>query len=121
MKQSTLFDQFDQQQRTRQDRSPNAYKQTSRDALASFQADGSATLDEQILSVLLAAGKAGLIDQEIESRLGRSHQAVSGNRRHLVERELVCETVLRGKTSSGRNAIRWVHADCYDAAIHKRG
>jgi hypothetical protein len=115
--QKTMFGEFDEQQLTRTAKRPINYQETSREAFDSFQPE-SGTLDAQILAVLLEAGKDGLIDQEIEIRLGRSHQAVSGNRRHLVERKLVCETRLRGQTSSGRRAIKWVHCNFFDAALH---
>lgn len=118
MTQKTLFATFDEQRMTRTTAKPIAYQETSREAFDSFQPE-SGSLDALILAALLAAGRDGLIDQEIEERIGRSHQAVSGNRTHLVERGWVYKTRLRGKTSSGRSAIKWVHRDAYDAAIHK--
>lgn len=36
----------------------------------------------------------------------------------LVERGVVCKTILRGMLPSGRKAIRWVLAKHFDHAIH---
>lgn len=96
------------------------YKDTSRKAFEDFQAgaEPGKTLDQQILQALRDAGSFGLTDQEIEGIIRRDHQAVSGNRRHLVERGLVRETCLRGKTRSGRAAIRWVLAEFWRAEKH---
>ena len=77
-----------------------------------------AKLDRLIMRALECCGKSGMICQLIEVRIGRSHQAVSGNLRHLAERRLVMKTKLRGKTTSGRRAIKWVALRHYDAAIH---
>jgi hypothetical protein len=78
----------------------------------------SAALDRQICEALERAGSAGLICQEIETAISREHQAVSGNLRHLVEREVVRPTRLRGRTRSGRSAIKWVLAEFFDEPTH---
>ena len=80
------------------------YQDTSGEAYADF-APFSGTLDARILKALLKFGP--LICQDIEKRLARSHQAVSGNLRHLVERGLVEDSGGYGRTTSGRRAIKW--------------
>ena len=84
------------------------YQHTSREAWLSMQGKPNISLDAKIILALDAAGKAGLICEEIENTIERTHQAVSGNLRHLVERGVVLQTDQRGKTSSGRSAIKWV-------------
>ncbi len=79
------------------------YQPTSRDAWESF-VPVSAHLDRAILAAL---GTEPMICQHIEDRTGRTHQAVSGNLRHLVERGLVTASGAFGKTTSGRRAIKW--------------
>lgn len=79
------------------------YRETSREAWERFR-EVSGELDRAILGVL-RAGPATC--QEIERRTDRSHQAVSGNLRHLVERGLVVASGEHGKTESGRRAIKW--------------
>lgn len=93
------------------------YQDTSREAWESFLPK-SAALDRAIMAALDAAGNSGLICQEIENQINRSHQAVSGNLRHLVEKGLVKSTVLRGKTESGRRAIKWVTLKHFDRMLH---
>jgi hypothetical protein len=86
------------------------HQSTSRDAFHGF-APVSDSVDARILAALTVAGADGLTDEEIERWLGEKHQTVSGNRRHLVERELVKDSGLKGTTSSGREAIKWVLAE----------
>jgi predicted transcriptional regulator len=90
-------------------RSPIAYQKTSRAALRSIHAV-SGELDKLIVEAIRDAGPSGLIDQEIEERIKRSHQAVSANRRHLVEAGIVRDSGSKGKTTSGRSAIKWILA-----------
>jgi len=92
-----------------------AYQETSREA---WQQCVKGELDRAICAALEGAGTAGLIDEEIEGRIKRDHQSVSGNRRHLVERGLVRKTCLCGVTTRGKKAIRWVLSKYYDPAIH---
>jgi hypothetical protein len=67
----------------------------------------SAKLDFAIMTALAEAGPEGLICQDIEGRLGRSHQSVSGNLRHLVEKGRVVATGEHGRTTSNRRAMKW--------------
>ncbi|MBO4228493.1 hypothetical protein [Bradyrhizobium neotropicale] len=85
------------------------YRATSRDAWRSFLPI-SRELDRLIMEALSESGDDGLICQEIETRICRSHQAVSGNLRHLVEDGLVRASGQNGKTTAGRRAIKWVVA-----------
>lgn len=48
-----------------------------------------------------------IICADIEAAIGRNHQAVSGNLRHLVERGLVENSGEFGLTPSRRKAIKW--------------
>jgi predicted ArsR family transcriptional regulator len=80
------------------------YRETSREAWAGFQ-PLSPKLDDQILAALKHVGRATC--QEIEEAIGRDHQSVSGNLRHLVEDGKVRASGEFGKTRSGRRAIRW--------------
>lgn len=80
------------------------YQPTSRRAWQSFL-PVSAELDREICAHLEASGEA--ICQEIEQAINRSHQAVSGNLRHLVEHGAVEESGDFGLTTSGRRAIKW--------------
>jgi predicted transcriptional regulator len=83
-----------------------AYRQTSRLAWQSIVST-SAELDRAILAEIDAAGSHGIICAEIEDRIGRSHQSVSGNLRHLVEKNLVEPSGQFGRTPSGRKAMCW--------------
>lgn len=92
-------------------------QQTSLEAWQTFL-PVSAELDREIMAELDKAGTDGLICQEIEERIDRLHQAVSGNLRHLVEKGLVKRTCLYGKTRSNRRAIKWVAAKHYVPERH---
>lgn len=93
------------------------YQDTSREALQSLSGV-TGDVDRTICAALDAAGTVGLTDHEVEQRTGYKHQTVSADRRHLVERGVVCKTILRGMLPSGRKAIRWVLAKHFDHAIH---
>tara|TARA_R110000823_G_scaffold124198_1_gene250584 strand:- start:218 stop:511 length:294 start_codon:yes stop_codon:yes gene_type:complete len=80
------------------------YQETSREAWRSFLPD-SAKLDRLIMKSLEDLGEVTC--QSIEGYIDRDHQAVSGNLRHLVEKNLVEDSGRRGKTRSGRSAILW--------------
>jgi len=80
------------------------YQATSREAWRSFLPD-SAKLDRLIMKSLEDLGEVTC--QRIEGYIDRDHQAVSGNLRHLVEKNLVEDSGRRGKTRSGRSAILW--------------
>lgn len=118
--QQTMFEKFEKAERTLRTDRKMQYQDTSRKAWIDF-VHISAELDFAICKALDAASTNGLADHEIEERIGRTHQAVSANRRHLVERGIVCQTKLRGKTKSGRSCILWVLADHYVEAIHGNG
>jgi predicted transcriptional regulator len=83
------------------------YQPTSRDAWRDFL-PASASLDRAIMEAINDAGDDGLTCQEIEEKIGRSHQAVSGNLRHLVEKGVAKHGGAYGKTTSGRRAMKWV-------------
>lgn len=82
-----------------------AYQETSREAWVGFVPTPSAKLDDLICQALLHAGPSTC--QAIEEGIGRDHQSVSGNLRHLVENDLVQASGQFGKTRSGRRAIKW--------------
>jgi Mn-dependent DtxR family transcriptional regulator len=82
------------------------YQETSRQAFISFS-EVSGFLDRAILETLQDFPE-GLTCQDIEKHIKRSHQAVSGNLRHLVEKGYVIPSGNFGLTESGRKAIVWV-------------
>jgi predicted transcriptional regulator len=82
------------------------YRHTSRIAWYEF-IPVAAALDRQIMLALHRAEPEGLICQDIEDKIGRIHQSVSGNLRHLVERGFVVATNEYGVTRSNRRAIKW--------------
>lgn len=107
--QFALFDD-DVAERPKKKRRPRiAYKQTSREAFHSF-ATISGELDRAILETIRDAPVNGIICEHIERAIGRKHQAVSGNLRHLVERKLVKHSGDYGRTQSGRKAMKWIIA-----------
>jgi len=81
------------------------YQPTSRAAWKSFRPI-SGKLDDQIIQALSTFAD-GLTSEEMEKLLKRKHQAVSGNLRHLVERNLVRDSGRLRRVDSGRNAIVW--------------
>lgn len=93
------------------------YRDTSREAWEKFL-PVSAELDRAIMAALDGAQVDGLICEQVEKILNRSHQSVAGNMRHLVEKGLVKPTKLRGLTSSNRKAIKWVTLRWFDPALH---
>lgn len=109
---SGQFDLFGDKPR-RQSRKRSAYQQTSREAFEPYRAEVQAdrieprTLDFDIALALYAAGPEGMICEAIEIKIDRSHQAVSGNLRHLVERGFVRHNGQKGKTSRNRSAMKW--------------
>ena len=74
---------------------------TSREAFA----QRASTLSQRILAHLASVPNA--TDAEMEAALGASHQALSGDRRHLVERGKVRPSGAKRPTPSGRPAIAW--------------
>jgi predicted transcriptional regulator len=89
------------------------YQDTSRAAWRSF-VPVSAVLDRLIMEALTNAGDGGLTDLQIEETIGRKHQAVSANRRHLVERGLVVDSGRRRLLPTNRNAIVWIIKELSD-------
>lgn len=85
-------------------------QETSLDAWDAWQGKPSGELDAMILRELHKAGPDGLMCWEIEEKIERTHQAVSGNLTHLVERGGVVRLDKRGKTPRGRGAYYWVHS-----------
>ncbi len=83
-----------------------AYQETSRSAWRSF-VPVSAELDRAILAEIESAGEHGVACCDIEASIGRSHQAVSGNLRHLVEKGIVEPSGQYGVAPSGRRVIKW--------------
>jgi predicted ArsR family transcriptional regulator len=79
------------------------YRPTSRQAWESMVSE-KATLDREIMAVLSSGQKTC---QQVEELTGRTHQAVSGNMRHLVEKGLVEPGDAFGTTASGRKAMTW--------------
>jgi DNA-binding IclR family transcriptional regulator len=100
------------------------YQPTSRAAWRQWQ-EVSGDLDREILRVIAAADERGITCEKIEERIDRSHQSVSGNLRHLVERGFVEDSGCKGVTRSGRAAIAWRLAsgdwlERRDAAMRQR-
>lgn len=81
------------------------YQETSREAFIKFK-PVSGDLDKKILEAI-SSNSDGMICQDIEKMIDRTHQAVSGNLRHLVERGFVKNSGKFGKTTSNRKAIIW--------------
>ena len=85
-----------------------SYRHTSREAFDSMSGKLSGQLDIYIMRQLKRhTPVGGIICEDIEKAIGRKHQAVSGNLRHLVEAGLAEATGNHGRTSSGRRAIKW--------------
>lgn len=85
------------------------YRTTSLLAWKSFL-PVSPVLDDMIIAVLKAVGAVGITCDAIEDIIERSHQAVSGNLRHLVQKGRAKDSGTKGKTKTGRAAINWVLA-----------
>jgi DNA-binding PadR family transcriptional regulator len=86
-----------------------SYQETSREALQKSKRH-KGDLDLAIMRAIAAnaaAGGDGIICEAIEIFVGKKHQAVSGNLRHLVEDGFVKFTGRHGKTSSNRKAMKW--------------
>jgi hypothetical protein len=81
---------------------------TSAEAWLKWLGIPSDSLDAKIIAVLADAGSFGLMCWQIEVKIARSHQSVSGNLRHLVERGLVKASGQHGRTPSRRKAMCWV-------------
>jgi len=82
------------------------YQSTSREAFERIK-PVSGFLDSEIMRAL-RDHPDGITCQAIEAYIGRDHQAVSGNLRHLVERGYAAASGRFGLTKSGRKAILWV-------------
>lgn len=66
---------------------------------------------QQIIKLLAHLGELGLTDDQMETRLRRSHQTVSSARNWLVEAGWVRDSGQRRKTRSGRMAVVWMLTD----------
>lgn len=86
-------------------------RETSLAAWDRWAGKASAQLDSEILKALYYAGPEGLMCWQIEHRIERTHQAVSGNVTHLAERGGVVWTDRKGKTPRGYTAYYLVHRD----------
>lgn len=85
-----------------------AYRETSRQAWQQMVPSVMGELDRLIVAAIRDAGESGITCEEIEKKISRSHQSVSGNLRHIVERGVVTFNGGYGKTKSGRKARKWV-------------
>jgi len=83
-----------------------AYRETSRVAWRQ-SVSSSGSLDYAIMEAIEAAGRDGIICDDIERAIGREHASVSGNLRHLVERKLVEPSGQHGLTPRRRKAMKW--------------
>lgn len=86
-------------------------QETSLAAWDRWQGKASAQLDSEILKTLWYAGAKGMMCWQVEDKIERTHQAVSGNMTHLLERGGIVRTDRKGKTPRGFTAYYWVHAD----------
>ena len=69
------------------------------------------TLKAEILGLLTQPRhRWGLTDDQLEMKLNRSHQSVSGSRNNLVKNGLVMDSKRRRETRYGNEAIVWVKA-----------
>jgi hypothetical protein len=73
-------------------------------AISDKVADG--TMQAEALTLIREWG--GLTDDELETRMGRTHQSVSATRNTLMRKGKVADSGLRRKTRSGNDAIVWV-------------
>lgn len=83
------------------------YRDTSREAWKRFEVI-SGEIDRGIIDAIRTASASGITCEAIELQIGRKHQAVSGNLRHLVEKGLVKFSGEYGLTTSGRRAMKWI-------------
>jgi hypothetical protein len=85
-----------------------AVQDTSREAWRTSE-DARRTINKRILAFLEFMKNEGATDREMEDALHIRQSALSGCRRHLVERGLVRASNKRRPTPSGRAAIVWLH------------
>jgi predicted transcriptional regulator len=103
----TQFDLFDAPKKVRK---KIIYRPTSRAALEEMRPH-MGELDRLIVEAIENSGPDGITCEAIEEKIGRSHQAVSGNLSHLVNRDkVVRDSGQSGLTRSGRKAVKWVIA-----------
>jgi len=87
----------------------NAGSETSRDA-AMLAAPVQASARHAIIAALAHVPpmvEPGYTDEQLERRLGRSHQTVSSARNWLVNHGWVCDSGVKRKTRSNRDAVVW--------------
>ena len=80
------------------------YQSTSRDALESVQPVLGA-IDQHIVWMVEAHGPVTC--ERVEELTGLKHQTCSAQIRHLVQRGILEDSGTKGKTATGRPAIRW--------------
>jgi len=84
-----------------------AVSDTSREAAQSIEPH-LARLEKQVHEFVRDTGIFGATCDEIEQRLGMSHQTASARLRRLAKAGYVHDSQNRRKTRSGRNAVVWV-------------
>jgi len=89
------------------------YQETSREAYEAAKPK-MPSLKSQITKMLLLNGPSTC--DELELLLERSHQSVSAQLTGMKNDGLIEDSGERGKTSSGRSAIKWNVADVKQAA-----
>lgn len=61
----------------------------------------------RVFGFIMASGRNGATDDEMEAELGMRHQTVSARRRELVLKGLVRDSGSKRDTRSGRSATVW--------------
>lgn len=65
------------------------------------------SLQDAMLALFITWSVSGLTDDEIETRMGRTHQSVSACRNTLMRKGYVVDSGKRRRTRSGNEAIVW--------------
>jgi hypothetical protein len=89
-------------------------QETSLEAWDQWQGKPSAEVDLKIMKALWDAGSDGLMCWQIEEKIDRGHQTVSGNITHLKKKGDIVQTDRRGLTRSRRPAFFLVHCNFAD-------
>lgn len=89
-------------------------QRTSLEAWDQWQGKPSAMVDAEILRALWLAGEDGMMCWQIEEKIGRGHQTVSGNITHLKAAGVIVQTDRHGKTRSDRRAYYLIHRQFAD-------
>jgi hypothetical protein len=69
------------------------------------------TLRKQVHDLVLASGLNGMIDEELETRIGGKHQSISACRRSLVLDGYLLDSGKTRKNRVGNECIIWIHKD----------